>query len=91
MRAWHMHVHCVTVQNTFKVQNSCRELCLYDSTAQAILIVCATLQVCHMQCTEIMTAQSVCGKLRFLSQNVGLSVLAVDLLTTVSLTAPCCT
>ena len=61
------HVHlCITVENVFKVQNSCRELCLYDRGCHIrTLLSClsghATPEVCHVQCTEIMIEQSVCS------------------------------
>ena len=51
------HVHCVKVENIFKVQSSCHELCLYQQCHIMTLLDClsthATPEVCHVQCTEI--------------------------------------
>ena len=77
------HVHCETVQNVFKVQNSHRELCLFSSTGDvasghysaACVSACATPKVCREECTEIVTEQSVCVAISVLLQTVGWSVL----------------
>ena len=66
IHAWHImlgaptstsNVHCVNVENIFKVQSSCHELCLYQQCHIRTLLHClsthATLVVCHVQCTEI--------------------------------------
>ena len=90
------HEHYVTVENVlFKVQNSHRKLFLYWRCHVRTLLGClsvhATPEVCHVQCTEIITEQSVCGATLVLLQTVGWSILAVNLLTAASLAGQCCT
>ena len=53
------------------------------------LSVRAIPKVCHVQCTEVVTVQSLCSVTSVLLQTVGLSILAVDLLTAVSLASQC--
>ena len=67
------YVHFVRVENVFKVQNSLREFCLYGRTSDVTSGHCSN-EVCYVQCTQIMTAQFVCGITSFLLQTVGCMV-----------------